>query len=115
MLGKRGEEGIENHPSMLLGLGPTEEARLSPALYPLLPESRTLGSATPARCLALSSWGGLGLEGGDRQTGRGWEKDGTAEQKGEKGLEYYSKHGLWTGSIGITWELAGTSDSQPPP
>ena len=100
---------------MLPGLGPTEGARPSPAPHPLLPKSLTLGSATLAMGLAPSSWGDLGF-GEWGQAGRGWEKDGTAEQEGEQeGVDYYSKCGLWIRSLGITWEPAGTSNSQPPP
>lgn len=90
---------MDRESPQLPGLGLTEEARLP---YPLLLESLTLASATLAMCLAPSSWGGLCLAGGGKQGGRGWEKDGTAEQGEKEVVEYYFKHGLWTRSISIT-------------
>lgn len=64
-------------------LGPTEEARLSPAPHRLVPEDLTLGSANPA--MVAWAWG----VGRGQANNRGWEKDGRAEQEGEKeGVDY---------------------------
>lgn len=71
VLGKGGEEGIENYPSVLPGLGPTEEARLSPAPHPLVPVGLTLGSATPA--MVAWAWG----------VGRGRQTTGAGRRMGE--------------------------------